>query len=296
MLDEETLYARFISGELSEDEITKLKSNGDWEKLSAIVEMSSTFSLPSLDKNKGFESLKNKHQENNNKTIGRSWKPWLGIAASLLLLVTAFFLFQDQNINLISDNGNSLAHNFPEASEVELNADSKLSYKEKGWVKNRKVYLEGEGFFNVTKGNSFVVETPQGTIEVLGTAFNVKSRPGIFEVECYEGSVKVTKKEKQTILTASKAVYNDNNLISVGITNKDPHWKNGRSLFREANLSDVLLELERQYKIKVSTTVKGKFTGSFTHNDLILAVDQISMPLGLTSTISDDLKEVSFTK
>ena len=296
MLDEETLYARFISGELSDEEITKLKSNGDWKKLSAIAEMSSTFTLPAYDKNKGFESLKNKRQKDTPKTIGINWKPWIGLAASVLLLISVIFFFQDQSVILTSDLGNSLAHNFPEASEVELNADSKLSYVKKTWAKNRKVYLEGEAFFNVTKGSSFIVETPQGTIEVLGTAFNVKSRPEIFEVECYEGRVKVTKKEKQTILTASKGVYDNDNLLSVDIENKDPHWKNGRSLFREANLSDVLSELERQYKIKVTSMVKGKFTGSFIHNDLKKAVEQISKPLGLTFSISDDQKEVSFTK
>ena len=65
----------------------------------------------------------------------------------------------------------------PDGSAVTLNANSKLQYYTHS---ARKVWLEGEAFFEVKKipetAEPFQVVTNDLTITVLGTTFNVNSR------------------------------------------------------------------------------------------------------------------------
>ena len=67
----------------------------------------------------------------------------------------------------------------PDGTQVWLNSESTLRYKEKFNDSVREVELEGEAFFDVVKDKKhpFIVHTSGIDIRVLGTAFNVKSYP-----------------------------------------------------------------------------------------------------------------------
>ncbi|MBQ0740845.1 FecR domain-containing protein, partial [Aquimarina celericrescens] len=80
----------------------------------------------------------------------------------------------------------------PDGSFVDLNAGSELTHQRFFWSQNREITLQGEGYFKVTSGTNFTVTTSLGKIEVLGTQFNIKEREKLFEVNCYEGRVKVS--------------------------------------------------------------------------------------------------------
>jgi hypothetical protein len=64
-----------------------------------------------------------------------------------------------------------------DGSEVKLNPKSEISYQEYFNDDERKVYLKGEAFFNVTKDKlrPFIVITNDVTTRVLGTSFNIKA-------------------------------------------------------------------------------------------------------------------------
>jgi ferric-dicitrate binding protein FerR (iron transport regulator) len=85
----------------------------------------------------------------------------------------------------------------PDGSEVWLNAGSKLSYLMDYGKKQRKVNLEGEGYFKVAKikERPFVVHTVKANIKALGTEFNVKAYPeeNAIETILVEGSVVIDK-------------------------------------------------------------------------------------------------------
>ena len=67
----------------------------------------------------------------------------------------------------------------PDGTLVSLNAGSKLHYHSSFGHETRKVWLEGEGYFKVTKNASipFIVMAKDVTIKALGTEFNVKAYP-----------------------------------------------------------------------------------------------------------------------
>lgn len=53
MSNEETLYARYLSGEITKEEEELLKSNGDWKKLERLIEMADSLTLPDI-KNRNY--------------------------------------------------------------------------------------------------------------------------------------------------------------------------------------------------------------------------------------------------
>jgi ferric-dicitrate binding protein FerR (iron transport regulator) len=67
-----------------------------------------------------------------------------------------------------------------DGSHVWINSASKLRYPVMFGETSRDVTLEGEAFFDVVKkhGKTFVVNTRDVKVNVLGTAFNVKCYPG----------------------------------------------------------------------------------------------------------------------
>ncbi|MDP4820086.1 MAG: FecR family protein, partial [Saprospiraceae bacterium] len=115
----------------------------------------------------------------------------LAVAASMAVLLIARFLLTDDALSIQTTIGESLVYTLPDGSTVTLNALSSVRFDPDGWSENRSLELQGEAYFEVRKGSSFEVLTPDGTITVLGTAFNVFAREGAFKVVCFEGKVRV---------------------------------------------------------------------------------------------------------
>ena len=157
----------------------------------------------------------------------------------------------------------------------------------KKWKKNRTVNLDGEAYFKVTKGEKFSVKTNSGTITVLGTQFNVKDREHLFEVVCYEGSVRVDYNSESVILKPGNSF-----LVIDGVKNEtenttktNPSWINNESAFKSIPYAQVIAEFERQYNVTFNVTdidTKQLFTGSFAHNNIDVAIKAITLPLNLT--------------
>ena len=125
----------------------------------------------------------------------KSSKIWYNIglvaAACLAILFILRFLNPGET-TLDVPRGKHMVHQLPDASEVEINAESSLAYSVKGWDQDRLVSLDGEAYFRVKKGKKFTVKTSLGEVEVLGTSFNVYNRGEDFRVSCLTGSVQVS--------------------------------------------------------------------------------------------------------
>jgi transmembrane sensor len=82
----------------------------------------------------------------------------------------------------------------PDSSKLILNAHSSVRYN-KEWKPGqvREVWLDGEAYFDVRSvaASTFFVHTKDLTVEVLGTAFDIRNRRGKTEVVLQSGKIRV---------------------------------------------------------------------------------------------------------
>ncbi len=296
MKNKDVLYAKWLSGEISDEELQSALGVEAIGNLDLVVKTVDQWSTPKYDTSAGYEKFKEKHRNKSTPIRKLNWFKISGLAASfLVLLFVGNKFFINQNEELYAKNGHNEKKTLANGSEISLNDGSTITYNTQNWTSERVIELSGEAVFQVTKGSPFVVNTKNGVIRVLGTQFNVRAWGSNLYVECYEGKVEVTVNNQKTILIANEAVnvlqgnMDDKQII----TNKTPSWQNGTSRFYNENLQIVLEELERQYDIKVNLkTMDRSFSGTFRHNDLENAIRNICKPLGLNFTISEDQKLV----
>lgn len=297
--DKDNLYARWLAGETSPEEQKQLQSSGELEELQSIIKATDNLALPKYDATKGYAQFRKQHPAKETVTIRplrkRKVWPWLAAAASVALLIGTFWTFYSGPDAIETGNQFTLAHTFPDQTEVVLNDGSRLSYQESDWKEQRLVKLEGEAIFNVKKGKPFIVQTNTGTVEVLGTSFNVRAWSDNLNVECYEGRVQVQYGNRTVILNKGEAVNgllgNLNEKQTIG--HEKPLWSTGSSRFYQEPVYQVFAELERQYDVQISSPkIDRPFNGTFQHGDLETALKAICLPMNLEFTIGPEGKKV----
>ena len=290
-MEQDHLIQKWLSGEMTAEEKRAFQEMEDASFLEGIVEDAKVFKASDFSKVASFEDFKRTLQKKETPVRKLDWlRPVLKVAAVVAISIGVFYFIPRNNeITEQTLAAEKTTIELPDASQVVLNAGSKVQYDEKDWANNRSIKLEGEAFFDVAKGAKFDVVTSAGTVTVLGTEFNVKQRGDLFEVACFEGTVRVTIGENIHILKVGDHV----NYVAGEITtgkhiNESPSWTQNMSQFARIPLSEVFAELERQYNIKViteSVDVNQLFTGGFVQNDLESALMGISTPLDLNYEI-----------
>ena len=175
-----------------------------------------------------------------------------------------------------------------DGSMVDLNANSTLSHKRFFWLDNKEVILKGEGYFKITPGTGFKVQTSRGMVTVLGTEFNILDR-STFSLTCYEGKIEFvpsTRTLRPQILTQGMQIE----LLVGGYKTSSfetdtPEWKDGITTFVDQPFILVLEELMNQYPVQFEyDTIQTDrlFTGSFTHDNLDKALEATLAPMGIT--------------
>ena len=288
----ETNILKWLNNELSEEEVKALKESENLETLEKIAFYASQMQAPKIDAQQALAAFKErKLSKKETKVIPLNFKTFMRVAAILVvMLASSYFLFFNSTKSFETQIAQTQSITLPDASEVILNAQSTLKYNKKTWENKRDLELSGEAFFKVSKGQKFTVNTPAGTVQVLGTQFNVKERPNYFEVQCYEGLVAVTYNNETQELSKGKSFRVLDGTIQVvdDFNAENPSWLQAESSFDKIPLSQVVSELERQYNLKVDfQAVDGSqlFTGSFTHSDKNIALQSITIPLKLSYKI-----------
>ncbi|WP_372757764.1 FecR family protein [Mariniflexile sp.] len=283
---------KWLNDELSEAEVAKLKQSEDFETLEKIAFYASQMEVPQIDKHKALEAFKSRNlSKKEPKVIPLNVKTFMRIAAIFVIILTSsYFIFFNNAKSFETQIAQTQTIILPDASEVILNAASSLKYNKKTWKDKRDLELNGEAFFKVSKGQKFTVNTQVGTIQVLGTQFNVKERANYFEVQCYEGLVAVTYNNKTLKLSKGKSFRVVNGTMEVvdDFNAEIPSWLQNESSFNKIPLSQVVSELERQYDLNISLKDVDDtqlFTGTFTHNDKNIALQAITIPLKLSYKI-----------
>ncbi len=105
------------------------------------------------------------------------------IALPMMSALLVYFLTSDpiagDNVTVQAPKGEKANITLADGSLVWINSGSSLTYNNAFNQKERKVFLEGEAYFEVAKDpkRPFIVHTRDMDIEALGTAFNVRAYP-----------------------------------------------------------------------------------------------------------------------
>ena len=139
-----------------------------------------------------------------------------------------------------------------DGTTVWLNSNSILKYPAAGFhSKERKVILEGEGYFEVARDEKhpFIVETEKYNVRVLGTTFNVSAYPDsdLFETSLIEGKVTVYQPDTQNEVTLQpneKVETRDGKLCKEAFTSDHAFlWRIGVYSFKNEPLEAVFKKL-----------------------------------------------------
>jgi ferric-dicitrate binding protein FerR (iron transport regulator) len=232
----------------------------------------------------------------------------LAVAASFLVVLsfsTWVYLYRMGNEVIYLGRGEHATLLLPDSSKVTLNADSKLTYNKNRWFLERKVVLEGEALFEVTKGNRFSVISAGAKTTVLGTVFNVYNRNGLVRVTCYEGRVKVetAKSKSKTLLTKGMEAKTMGYALEVKKEMKEnsapkPSWTQDEFYFNNEPLTTVIEELERQFDVDIflDTDTMRFYSGYFKRKDIEQALDLVCIPLDLNWRYSGELIVITNNK
>lgn len=163
-----------------------------------------------------------------------------------------------------------------------MNAASTLSFNENTWEEQRELTLEGEAFFQVIKGSSFVVNTDFGAVTVLGTSFNVRTRGEKLEVFCYTGKVNVSSSNADKDLLPGDGVRIEKGTVTKTWqkAEEEPGWMNGLTFFDDPGvpLSEAIEELANIFGIEVleeSYPDSLTYRGFIRHSDVNEAIEVV---------------------
>ena len=228
------------------------------------------------DKDKAFENFRNRveSQKEIQSTSRRGFSLsalWRYAAVVAIIIAVGCISYWQGEVN-VKDTfadisveaplGSKTKLYLPDGTLVWLNAGSRMTYSPGFGVDNRKVELEGEGYFEVKRNEKipFFVKTKDLQLQVLGTKFNFRDYPEDHEVvvSLLEGKVglnNLLREEKEAVLSPDeRAVLNKaNGLLTVeSVTASNAsQWTDGYLFFDEELLPDIAKELERSYNVKI---------------------------------------------
>lgn len=281
--EDDTFLARWLNDDLSPKELLEFESTEEHKKYRKIIQKVDSLKPPTYNKKRMLSAIQESIQ-NEKRTVPLFPKWGYGIAASIVALIGIFLFFDTNKTTFETGFGEQLTVNLPDGSEVILNSKSLISFNESEWSSYRQISLEGEAFFKVEKGTPFIVATNTGSVQVLGTQFNVNTRKDYFEVICTEGKVKaISDDKKERILTKGNAFRKTNDQSEIWkVDSSVPGWMSGETSFTNTPLRQVILSLENQFDIKFNRgniDEKLRFTGSYSNDNIELALKTIFVPM-----------------
>lgn len=185
----------------------------------------------------------------------------------------------------------------PDGTRVWLNSASSLKYPTTFAGNERRVELNGEAYFEVSKDPSkpFYVKTATQTVTVLGTHFNINSYADEIATKTtlLEGSVRITgntngitaklKPGEQAVNTINAIDVKENADIDEAVA-----WKNGKFLFRNTDLHTIMRQLSRWYDVDVEyqgNVAQKHYRGRISRNVPVSEIFQILKTSGINFTI-----------
>ena len=146
-----------------------------------------------------------------------------------------------------------------DGTRVWLNSETSIQYPVAFGAKERRVFVQGEAYFEVAKDakKPFTVQFMSSSVTVLGTSFNIRAYPEEKQSQTTlaEGSVRIYSPGSSMLLKPGEQV--EVNALSGEMVKREVEvksftsWKDGRFVFEQQPLEDIMRTLERWYDIRV---------------------------------------------
>lgn len=251
-------------------------------------------------------------EEQSVKNNLRRWSDWRLVAAVAAVAIIALFIgalgyrigFQPEVQVVYQEtttpkSGRSMVV-LADGTKVWLNASSRLRYPSQFEDGIRKVELQGEAYFEVSKNphRAFVVKTSHLDVKVLGTKFNLKSFADDDQVEAtlLEGKVKIENLQSGSLKSVElkphqQLVLNKLQKTAALLSNVDvsesTSWLEGGLQFKQSTIAEVVKVLERNFNVRFvirsEKLKRRKFTGSFKNNE---SLDEILKVVKIATSIN----------
>lgn len=174
-----------------------------------------------------------------------------------------------QEHKLYVPQGGEYTLTLADGTTIHLNADTRVRYPNRFIGSERRVWLEGEAYFDVATDSTrpFIVETPGMETRVLGTEFNIYAYAGERErTTLVEGRVEVSADGERVLLSpGEQAERMDGKLITRDVdVAACTAWTRQQFDFDNTPLEDMLRQLSRWYGFKVFVENPSLRTKRFT--------------------------------
>ena len=245
------------------------------------------------------------------KPLKRQWVFWsmavaiaLLVAVNLALVLNAPVAGTDKAIILTSQQGKFVKYTLPDSTVVTMNHNSSLEFPLAFNGDERRVKLNGEGYFDVARDEEkpFIVETGKEIqIKVLGTEFNLQSfsSDDIVQVSLISGSVEISRNgvaDFSYIMHPSERftcnVSNWEMKVETlkGITGVE--WMSNKLVFMDTTLKEVARQISNHFGVQVIIEEEGlssiRFSGSFDNRDLGTVLSYMEQTCGIKTMITPD--------
>ena len=315
------LLSRKLSGDAGKEELEllqqQLQVNPQWQFLyDQMMQAESVYPTENIEQSYAAHIVKMQlqgkleyanfeEQENNSK---KSFKRILyAVAVAASVIGFSFFVYfkinaKEQVKNSLNEvatkRGSKSFIKLPDGTQVWLNADSKLTFKENFGDKTREVSLNGEAFFDVFHDaeHPFIIHTGKADVKVLGTTFNIRNYAldKTMEATLIKGKIEVTlidRPDEKIIIHPSEKIIisKENKSPSVGknrntavaVVNKvilttatfkdsliaETSWVKDKMVIVNQPLSTIAEDLERKFAVtivfKTNAAKQYRYTGVF---------------------------------
>lgn len=231
---------------------------------------------------------------NSTQAKRRTLRPYiLGIAASLVLLSTFYFVFFGNQVKNITAGVTTKVVTLKDGTVVWLQPGASLDQL-KLTNDERNYRLTGQAYFDVASNPNrpFIIESADFSVKVLGTSFSLNTAPAasLPALILDEGIVQLSSQNDTAQLEAGQmAIFNQSkstfDLTTSPYLNNSKSWQTSRLSFSNTSMQTVVKDLSRHYQIPITldnVELKNcQLTGTFFNENLEGIMAHISNTTGL---------------
>lgn len=293
-----------------------------WDKLNAAIISQENSSEKEFKDNILF--LRKEYQQSINRdhlsyASNRFFKYGIVAATFMVAILTGYLTYQynvtdeetaSTEVNsriLLTKNGERATYRLSDGSRITLHAGSKLEIPEDFNQTERRLKIEGEAYFDVQHDitKPFFVESGETYTQVLGTKFLVQAweNSGIqTNVVVEEGKVRfgninyqydmdstqqihLSKNQRGKIDEQGNFIIEDNVDLSWYIG-----WMDGRLVFNDKSLNEILPKLERWYDIEINVSNE-EFLNEKVTAEIDYSLSMSEVMNGLAMTLNMDIEQ-----